>query len=83
MRLFLRRGQRSRNAAKNRLLSVLNGDRSDVSCEKILEKMRKDVLLVLKKYTADNAPLPVVCTSLNGAACHIAVDLKLENDNIR
>lgn len=46
--------------AKNRLKFIVNNDRINVSESKTLEKMRKDVVAVLLKYTAESAGPPQV-----------------------
>ncbi len=78
MMLFFKRRAHSGGEAKNRLLSVLHCDRGELSSEKVLGKIRKEVLAVLQKYSADGACAPMVCTSLSGTTCIISADVQLK-----
>ncbi len=54
MRHFFRKmSETSVTYAKNRLKSVVNSDRINVSQNKTLEKIRKEVTTVLLKYSKD------------------------------
>ena len=53
MRIFKKISSQSVKDAKNRLKSVINNDRINVSQNKTLEKIRKEVTAVLLKYSKE------------------------------
>ncbi len=52
-RFFRKMSETSVTYAKNRLKSVINSDRINVSQNKTLEKIRKEVTAVLLKYSKE------------------------------
>ncbi len=60
-RFFRKMSETSVTYAKNRLKSVINSDRINVSQNKTLEKIRKEVTAVLLKYSKDQTEVSVSC----------------------
>ena len=54
------------NEAKNRLKSVINNDRINVTYSSTLSKIKKEVTAVLMKYSYDKASLPKVTVHCDG-----------------
>lgn len=85
MRFFSRINSHTVKDAKNRLKSVLINDRMNVSYDMTMEKMRKEVSVVLEKYSSQNAQPQVSVTCSEGALCLVSASIRLkkERDNIR
>ncbi len=66
MRMFFARlKSQSVTEAKNRLKSVIKNDRINVTQNKTLEKMKKEVSAVLHRYCTDNEMPPQVSVTCN------------------
>lgn len=79
-RFFSKISPSSVKEAKNRLKSVINSDRMNVSQSKTLEKIRKEVAAVLVKYTADSAlPPEVTVTHSKGTQYVLAATITAES----
>lgn len=83
MRMFFSRITRSSvTDAKNRLKSVINNDRMNVSQNTTLEKMRKEVSAVLEKYACKSAQPPQVSVTCQpGALCVLSATVPIEKEN--
>ena len=80
MRLFKKISSQSVKDAKNRLKSVINNDRMNVSYDMTLEKIRKEVSAVLLKYTKQNAQPQVSVSFGNGAECLVSASVPLKKE---
>ena len=63
--------------AKDRLNAVIKRDRQALNQSNKTEKLRKEVMAILSKYTAENAPVPVVTASLKGGNCTLSAVVSL------
>ena len=54
------------NQAKNRLKSVINNDRINVTYSSALSRIKKEVTAVLMKYSQDNESVPKVTVHCDG-----------------
>lgn len=78
MRRFFRKiSETSVTYAKNRLKSVINNDRINVSQNKTMDKIRKEVTAVLLKYSKEQQPeVSVSCPE--GATYVLAASFKTD-----
>lgn len=76
-RLFFTMARSSSAEAKNRLNAVIKRDRQTLLQTNKTEKIRKEVMAILGKYTAENAPVPVVTASLKGGNCTLSAVVSL------
>ena len=73
---FLNLKMKSKNVAKERLSTVINSDRINLKESAIIEKMRKEILGVLSKYTDDTTPeLKILCS---GGQCVLSAQMPFE-----
>lgn len=75
-RFFRRMSETSVTYAKNRLKSVINNDRINVSENKTSDKIRKEVTAVLLKYSKEQLP-EVSVTCPEGATYVLAAQFKI------
>lgn len=75
---FFRTGQQSKRDARRRLCAVINDDRLNVSQGKTIEKMKKDIAAVLKKYSSDDAAENISITGAAGGECILAARISLK-----
>lgn len=75
-RFFRRMSETSVTYAKNRLKSVINNDRINVSENKTSDKIRKEVTAVLLKYSKEQRP-EVSVTCPEGATYVLAAQFKI------
>ena len=73
---FSKISPRSVQDAKNRLKSVINNDRINVSENKTSDKIRKEVTAVLLKYSKEQLP-EVSVTCPEGATYVLAAQFKI------
>ena len=66
MKFFKKISARSVNEAKNRLKSVINNDRINVTYSSTLSKIKKEVTAVLMKYSEDKLSAPKVVVHCDG-----------------
>jgi len=76
-KLFFAMACSSSAEAKNRLNAVIRRDRQSLLQSNKTEKLRKEVMAILSKYTAENAPVPVVTASLKGGNCTLSAVVSL------
>lgn len=70
--------------AKNRLKTVINNDRINITQSKTLEKIRKEVLAVLVKYSSEDEGTPQVSiTCPEGAKCVLAAQFNSKESYLR
>jgi|GEM_PF-1849514 len=81
IRFFSKISASSVKEAKNRLKSVINSDRINVSQSKTLEKMRKEVMAVLVKYTPENAQPPHLTVSCQSGTEYV-LEATVAIDNV-
>lgn len=72
-RLFLNLKIKSKSIAKDRLCSVIKSDRINLKESAVIEKMRKDIVNVLSKYTDDT--IPEVRISCTGGECVLSAQM--------
>lgn len=59
---FLNLKKKSGSVAKDRLSSVIKSDRINLKESAVIEKMRKEIMSVLTKYTDDSTPeVEIMC----------------------
>ena len=75
--IFFHVRQRSCVAAKHRLSAVINDDRLNVSQNKTMEKIRKEVAAVLKKYASDDSEQSITVRG-SGRDCVLAAKISLK-----
>lgn len=84
MRFFKKISHSSVTDAKNRLKSVIKNDRMNVSLDRTVEKMRKEVSAVLAKYMNKTAGTPQVSvTWQGGAVCVLSATVAIEKENCK
>ena len=69
MKFFKKISVGSVNEAKNRLKSVINNDRINVTHGATLLKIKKEVTAVLMKYSVDKERVPNVTVRCDGGGC--------------
>lgn len=82
MRFFKKIYNTSVTDAKNRLKSVIKNDRINVSCDRTIEKMKKEVSAVLMKYASKASGAPQVSVTYGqGSVCVLAATVSVEKEN--
>ncbi len=72
-KFFLNLKKKSGSIAKDRLSSVIKSDRINLKESAVIEKMRKEIVNVLSKYTDDNTPeVKILCA---GGECVLSAQM--------
>jgi len=83
IKIFRRKQSASGSFARERLHTLLENDRSTLSGDKVLEKIKKEVSAVLLKYTTEAFPPEVKVTYSNGSQCNLAARILVKEKYIR